>query len=386
MECVSPQNSRIHSLDILRSLAITGVFLNHLEALPAIPILKTMKSFGPLGVDLFFVLSAYLISTQWFERQKNQKPYSFLTFFLRRGLRIWPNYYFLLTLFSLFPMLGVNNDPLWPYLIFLQNLTYIPDFRITWSLCVEEHFYFIFPFMVGFIQKIKSLNWIILFFLCLLISGMIIRFFLWWHFRPDLVSIKNSEESVRIIYYYFYYPSYSRFDGLVLGVGLGALKIFFQRKWDFIMSHGNILVLASILALGGGVFLASNTFTSWLPDFFHAQGAPGSFGLLSVTLSNHLYSWSFTLLTASALSSKSWLNKLKIPGAETIALWSYAIYLIHYNSFKWAALLLGHFNQAQQGWIATLFTVLFTLTISFLIYTFIEQPCLKWRDQFLKRL
>ena len=139
---------RLHGLDHLRALAITLVFLFHYFILsggqPAW--LPETAQFGWTGVDLFFVLSGFLISSQLFAQIKKGQHISFKDFFTRRFFRIVPAYLVTVALYFYFPFFREkeNLPPLWKFLTFTQNIGLnLKDngtFSHCWSLCVEEHF------------------------------------------------------------------------------------------------------------------------------------------------------------------------------------------------------------------------------------------------------
>ncbi len=125
----------------------------------ASPVLEKMRACGWIGVDLFFVISGYLITSILLASR--EEPNYYRNFYARRGLRIWPLYYLLmLYVFVLSAHLGAwakQDVDLsrfhWPYyFLYLQNLVYarLGSFAmvITWSLCVEEQFYLLWPFAV----------------------------------------------------------------------------------------------------------------------------------------------------------------------------------------------------------------------------------------------
>lgn len=129
-----------------------------------IPALERLREYGWAGVDLFFVISGFLITNILLASR--DKPHYYRNFYARRGLRIWPLYYLLLLLaFVVLPLLHnwANQDynpkvHYWPYYLFyLQNLVYnkLGSFClvITWSLCVEEQFYLIWPFLVRLFSR-----------------------------------------------------------------------------------------------------------------------------------------------------------------------------------------------------------------------------------------
>jgi peptidoglycan/LPS O-acetylase OafA/YrhL len=173
------RGSRIPSLDGLRGLAIIGVVLFHIDyflgraGFGVVPnIFHHLVSFGWAGVDLFFVLSGFLITGILYDT-RNQPGY-LRVFYSRRALRIFPVYYFfLLCFFGLGPVLltatghgGFIQHHIqpstqvfaWLYLVNwfggARHLTYFSDFiKHFWSLAVEEQFYLLWPFVVGSLDR-----------------------------------------------------------------------------------------------------------------------------------------------------------------------------------------------------------------------------------------
>lgn len=154
----------IPELDGLRAFAIGLVLLVHANFGFSSPLLETWRTWGWLGVDLFFVISGYLI-TSILVASKEQPNY-YRNFYARRGLRIWPLYYLLLFyVFVLSPHMGPWFDQhidfatyKWQYYVFyVQNLilNHLGSFClvITWSLCVEEQFYMVWPFFVRLFSR-----------------------------------------------------------------------------------------------------------------------------------------------------------------------------------------------------------------------------------------
>jgi peptidoglycan/LPS O-acetylase OafA/YrhL len=156
--------THLPQLDGLRGIAILIVVLGHLLAYPWGLNMVRLSAVAPLGVDLFFVLSGFLI-TGILLRSKG-KEYYFRNFYARRALRTWP-LYFLLLIF----MWGVANGHIrslaipsylhWQaYACYVQDLVYYQVGRVqllplavTWSLAVEEQFYLIWPILVWLVPN-----------------------------------------------------------------------------------------------------------------------------------------------------------------------------------------------------------------------------------------
>ena len=150
----------IPQLDVLRGLAVLAVMVSHsIGDVPSLH-LRPVFRYGFIGVDLFFVLSGFLI-TGILLRTKDSPNY-FVDFYARRALRIWPLYFCVLAFGFLIipiiqpqlrPTVAEQCHPWQTYLVFIQNLmvplsgTFGP-LQITWSLCVEEQFYLVWPLVV----------------------------------------------------------------------------------------------------------------------------------------------------------------------------------------------------------------------------------------------
>ena len=131
---------RSQSLDVLRGIAVLLVLLCHYSPL---------LSFGGFGVDLFFVLSGFLISGLLFQEFKATGTINVWRFWVRRGLKIYPPFYAFLLLTSLvlwFITGGVPHEVV-ADIFFVQN--YFPHLWMHgWSLAVEEHFYIALPLLL----------------------------------------------------------------------------------------------------------------------------------------------------------------------------------------------------------------------------------------------
>lgn len=207
--------SRKHypALDGLRGIAIILVILYHnfnfIEYF----------NYGWLGVDLFFVLSGFLITDILLDTL--DKRYYFRSFYIRRILRIFPLYYLVLVLFIfIFPLFrdfpldttyyGENQWWFWAY---LQNWLFIrkPEgdslalFHF-WSLAVEEQFYLVWPLLLFVIRKPKR---VFLVSFLLLVAVIVVRVFIW----------KYKEQ----VHTYEWVLLFTRIDGILIGAMLASI-------------------------------------------------------------------------------------------------------------------------------------------------------------------
>src|SRR5579872_5946528 len=155
---------KIPQLDAVRGLAILLVIVHNTNGkFPGLH-LQTLFQNGWAGVDLFFVLSGFLITRILLDSK--QSGDALRNFYARRCLRIWPLYYALLFfMFVIVPVIrpsesaaifAPRSSPWWAYPVFLQTFL-IPSasgatgpLAVTWSLAVEEQFYLIWPWIVRY--------------------------------------------------------------------------------------------------------------------------------------------------------------------------------------------------------------------------------------------
>ena len=144
------ERTRFGALDGLRALAILAVLIHH----SALAQEGGAWSRGFLGVDLFFVISGFLITTLLLRERDRAGAISLRGFYWRRALRILPLYYLVVTLAGIYFVIGrghLEALQIWPayYLFFANFLTeHIPTLYPTWSLSMEEQFYLIWPLVM----------------------------------------------------------------------------------------------------------------------------------------------------------------------------------------------------------------------------------------------
>ena len=135
------------SIDVLRGIAILLVLGAHF------PCYEIWTRIGWTGVNLFFVLSGFLVSGLLFDSLRSSGWVQARRFFVRRGFKIWPSFYCFMAFYAFVALLKSGPYP-WRAIIdaasFIQNYTSNSDEFLTshiWSLCVEEHFYVLLPLL-----------------------------------------------------------------------------------------------------------------------------------------------------------------------------------------------------------------------------------------------
>ena len=365
-------HNRSLPLDLLRTLAIFLVFTSHFNSFATYFWFGKLGDFGWVGVDLFFVLSGFLISTQLYKELKRTGTISFKDFYIRRGFRIWPNFFFVLAIYFFFPAFAERSTlaPLWRYLTFTLNFgldyTVTGAFSHAWSLCVEEQFYLLLPlFLIFLVPRLtfrRSL-WI----LCGIFSfGVMIRNIEWHHWIDHFHFVTRLRFYYKQFYQDIYYPTYCRLDSLAMGVGIGALLQFCPKLWDRMKKYGNLF-----LGLGALMLFVSYEVTQ------------EEYTLLSASFGYLLSAFSFGFLLLAALSPSGLFSKFQGKWATSSANLAFAFYLVHkamiHHTHAWLIEM-----GLDPG------SILYPLTIigicwitSTILYLGIEKPFLKWRDRLL---
>ena len=217
-------------LDLLRALAIIVVVVYH-AALFGFKLPGRVDRFGWIGVDLFFVLSGYLIGGQLLAPLARDQRIKLGRFFTRRALRIMPAYFVVLAIYFLLPSwreYSEMSQPLWKFLLSVQNIALHGGtaFSHAWSLAVEDQFYLALPFLLLFLYRRPRAAIIVP---CLIVIGGIgLRAFL----AAQNPSVNDGGVSFRGFQAWIYYPTWTRLDPLVFGVALAAIEKFRPNWWQ----------------------------------------------------------------------------------------------------------------------------------------------------------
>jgi peptidoglycan/LPS O-acetylase OafA/YrhL len=359
---------RIHGLDTLRTAAIILVLAYHyMVVVSGKNTFGFMTEIGWAGVDLFFVLSGYLIGNQILSQIAQGRKFSLKTFYIKRLLRTLPNYYVILALYFIFPLAlgGSETASIWRFLSFTQNFGLHPGqtFTHSWSLCIEEQFYLVLPAIALLIASLKgSRRWGWIAIGAAVVGGMVVRGMAWFEHGQN--AINNFD-----YYEHIYYSSFARFDELLPGVAIALLKNFHAITYSKIMRKGNVLFVAGLAAVGAVFYLFAN---------FHEIKGYG-YGFFMTTFGYPLLATSFAILTLAALSTNSVLHRVRVPGAASIALWSYAIYLAHKPIFKLAISPLAEMGIDTDSMLGIGIIMAASLIGGWLLFRLVETPFMDMR-------
>jgi peptidoglycan/LPS O-acetylase OafA/YrhL len=372
---------RLPGLDTLRAAAIVAVMLYHLESfLPER--MTVIAQFGWMGVDLFFVLSGYLIGMQLLRPFVLGERPSVREFYRRRAYRILPAYLVVLWIYFAFPTWRESPalPPLWQFLTFTVNLFFVDfsrhAFSHVWSLCVEEHFYLVLPVLTIGLMRRPSLRKttfvigaVILFGICFRgyqLSGLI---------APRGWSGGVVPDDFGVFYYrYLYYPTYSRLDGLVVGVTLALIRLFRPEWWSRMARRGH-----AALVLG-------STLTAAVCWMFRndGMGDATSVAAWGTVIGYPLLAIGLGLLVVSSISSNGWLSKFRVPGANLLATLAFSLYLTHKEVAHLDRIYLPSLTEARDAKTVVIYAVTCLLAAG-LLYGLVERPFLMLRDRFERK-
>lgn len=368
----SERLSHLPGLDLLRAVAIVWVMAYHLVSHG--PRLPAIADLGWMGVDLFFVLSGFLIGGQVFAACASSQGPDWRAYTLRRVLRVLPAYLAVLGLYLWLPAWRESPGlaPTWQFLTFTSNL--FPDyarntaFSHAWSLCVEEHFYLLLPLVVIALSRRPSLRKGAWFCIALLAGGMLVRGWAWTTQVQPYLGVTSGADWYFLRYIeHIYNPTWARLDGLLAGAALAALRQFRPGWWSWMTARGWWCLGAGAL----GVAAASVLFR----DPTGALAAVAGFPLLSLGLAGVLVGMASPTILP---------GRMAVPGARLLATLAFSLYLTHKAVYHWVASHAGgRFDDANLLALACYNGA--ALLVAAILYLAVERPGLRLRRYLARR-
>jgi peptidoglycan/LPS O-acetylase OafA/YrhL len=401
---------RVLGFDILRAIAILLVASGHMLAAFAVP--KDIATFGKpvwimmfqlavAGVDLFYVLSGFLIGGMLLSELKETGTIDVLRFYGRRALRLWPSYFLAVLFASQWYGRFVKEidgeivhlprlTEMWPFFFQVQNYydvhvhhrMNIGAIMQTWTLASLVHFYIAIPLLLLLLQMIGGtgrggrlplLPWVV---------GVIVAACLWMRWRVAPVDHNGYNA------WQHYFPTHLRMDEMMAGV-LAAYWVLHARPIvNRVMEYWPALLVAGILALAPVGLRREEG-----PRFLIIWGyTVAGFGCLAL------------VMVAWWMAERRRESPVTVPAPwplrwfARIGVWSYSIYLWHqplaqYCAPKVRAKLFGilihrgfdPWHSQFQYLMSAMIFFAFVLGIGGLMYYLIERPSLILRDRLLPR-
>jgi len=348
-------------LDILRCIAVLLVLLHHSN------ISHFFQVWGWVGVDLFFVLSGFLISGLLFSEYKKRKAISFKRFYIRRGLKIYPAFYVFLLLTGVGGYFGFHF--LAPATFYLNEIFFVMNYlggvwTHTWSLGVEEHFYILLPIFLSILIRYSSDQedpFRVLPRACLVVGAVCIV--------TRAISACIGEPNYDMVYM----ATHNRMDALFFGVFLGYLYHFRPHILErFLQPTGNriLITLVSAGLLSTAYFLPRNS--RFFATFGYTFTYLGCAGVLLLSLNVHG-------LLPSAIGGMA--GRLGSVFAY-FGMFSYSIYLWQGQTDAWLPGLVGraiHTPMGIDGRFAL--SLAGSLALGVGMSKLVEYPVLRLRDR-----
>ncbi len=366
---------RVFGLDLMRAVAILMVLFAHCVWLfPESDGMFTqiLNLCGFLGVEIFFVLSGFLIGRILYKMYvQTDFHLSDLTKFLkRRWFRTLPNYYLVLLInFGIAFLIGYNIPEPWKYFLFLQNFAspLLPFFPESWSLSVEEFAYVFLPISllgVGFIKSKSRSALFVLTVILLIVICIVLKIL--YHQNTLNTNLTQWNLSLKSVVIY-------RVDAIFIGVLFSWIFSEFADSWRKTRFIWSVLGMIMIGFFTVGV------------------------GFLGLFIDSYPYFWNVIYLPLSSVSIAMFLPLLSEWKTEAafiknpitfISLISYSIYLLHYSVILQSLKQLGDTNDLTlvQLLIITTAYVTITISLSYLLYRFFEKPMMDKREPTLKSL
>ncbi|KGI78865.1 acyltransferase family protein [Oleiagrimonas soli] len=351
-------------LDLLRAIAVVWVMVFH-SYFAGFQGGGVLRWSGWMGVDLFFALSGFLIGSQVLKPLAQGERMAFGDFYLRRAFRILPVYLLVLTVYLAAPALREVSDmrPWWQFATFSLNLWPAPPAQQAlshaWSLCVEEHFYLLFPLLAALLAWRPSMRRVLGVFAVLVLGGMALRAWLWTtRVGPVLDPSAGQEAYMRLLYV----PTWARLDDLLGGVALAAVRNYRPMLWAWLEARANV-----VLGLGVALVVVG---MAW----FSGQ----RLGFAQNVFGYPLLALGMAALVCGAASPQGVLGRRAVPGATWLALASYSLYLTHKavyaNVHRW----LGAWGDAHGWWSLPIYAGA-VLAVGAICYYGVERPFLRLR-------
>lgn len=380
---------RVFGLDVMRAAAILIVVDAH-----ATIALKDHYSgtfwhhFLPDGVELFFVLSGFLIGgilIRSYEKKERFDRRLLLNFWTRRWFRTLPNYYLVLTGLIGFALLRAwrsglqntlpNGATLAKYYLFLQNFaTYVPDFfPETWSLAIEEWSYITLPLVLWLMHGLFSTRWSRQRIVLIAILFVIIGTNLYRFFTAFQIPVSEGELGYRGIVL-------TRLDAISYGVLAAYAKHYFPVNWQNDTLRRRLLIAGLFLTM-----LAAFTSSIIILKFYGDIGLFPAYTFYKRTLYFPVIGLSMALLMPYMdgwRAATGIMARFGIARAIThISLISYSMYLLNLTPIMMTFVDRIPTTSLTVGWLKVGLFWGLVLILSTLLFKFFEKPVTELRER-----
>ena len=357
------------NLDAMRFFAALAVLIFHYFAFleqnelfsSVFQYIKPIVSKGHLGVNFFFVLSAFLISLLVFREIEKSGNFSIRYFLIRRTLRIWPLYFIVVIasflLVHFLPIYGVTqHEPIW-FAFFLSNFGEIQNgvgdaytqLTIPWSVSIEEQFYLFWALIIGGFSITRK-HTFLYFFIALLLGSL---FFRWMHFDEE-----------RILYYHTF--------SAVTDLSIGALTAYYFH-YNFHVFKKWVTAKRTVLI---GIYIIITLLIVFKNKLFHH----GIFIVLERPVIAICFAW---IIGRQLIYASIWKGKTK-KVAVYLGKISYGIYMIHCLVLFIIEIIFFKYELGKSVIFLLPLGALVTFGLSHISYKYIESYFLRLKKNYQK--
>ena len=347
---MSSQDKKLYfpNLNGLRFLAAFSVMVYHFFGAKVL--------YGHYGVVLFFVLSGFLITFLLLEEVDRASSISIRKFYARRILRIWPLYFFILLLTTLFLYSTSNLDDSYTqalpyYLFFVPNLGLVMDYKIMyavilWSVGAEEQFYLLWPWIIS---KINLKN----------LLAVFLTIIMFWSFGPYCIDYINHNylsdlEPIRVSAIFL---GRMGFGAMATGAIVAWTSRYYPKKLQYIFHP---LFQISVLMV---------TFTLWIGDLLPHK-----------PIIDQIYSILFAIIIANLALNPNVIFSLENKILNSLGKISFGLYVYHTLIFKITDGLVQEIGFECSKLMLFIYSVVLTITVSYLSFNYLESPFLKLKS------
>ncbi|HEX2935293.1 MAG TPA: acyltransferase [Bacteroidales bacterium] len=359
----SKSTERIYfpELDGLRFLAFFMVFIVHHSLFSSIPFLSFLSANGWIGVDLFFVLSAFLFTKLLIAEHEKTGTISFMKFYIRRIFRIWPIYFimigFSVAVFALAkhePLDAIAKTRIIGLLTFSDNImaaiysgfNHLPFSFHLWTIGYEEQFYVIIPVIILLLVRSSPKVKVITFISTIVVLNAIRIWFL----------------EDKVPYPAIYVLPITHFEAIIFGIAIGFGGFSFLKKFSPILIGATGIIFFALLCILPNVeFIISY----WQVVSYFCVGMSTALILYAVLSSDKLKSF-FSHKILVFLGKRS-----------------YGLYVYHLFGIKMVDALAPRISAfATNAYLTFICSMLLTILLSVASYHFIEKPFLVLKKRF----
>jgi peptidoglycan/LPS O-acetylase OafA/YrhL len=332
----------IKSPDAPQDLNMAGIYVHRLT-----------NNFS-IGVDLFFLISGFLITYLLIREKDKTGTINVPKFYIRRALRIWPLYFFLI----LCTPLLLNWLEVAPYKGYLWQATFMSNFRVIsenafefpfahfWSISVEEHFYLFWPLLLFFVPVRR---------MPVAFAAVIFASFLYRLYAMIYIDLE---------YFHFYLNTFARMDEMAVGGWIGWL--YFQKKIELrIPGFVRFIAYAGLL-----IILALQhrfEYTNPIDPLFR----------------KYIYIGFMLFVFADFLFNTKFAAKMQKPGVlHYLGKISFGIYMYHNMLIAPIGMKIMPAIGSANKWIFASIYLLVTTLVAAISYELFEKRILKFKDKF----